>query len=458
MGRQSLISRLAVALVLAGGTSATLFAPVALAAKKEAKDAPKISYSPEFAKAAAEIDKTLATPSPAVTAATQKASAATAPADKQAAIAQVDAALGGGKAKIDAAAAIATTPGDKLKAGDMYRMLGNAYSDAAIQHKGMVMMLDSGGLQPDQISQLQWLAGVTAYQSGDYVEALKYLKPAHDAGYKDSQGLLDQVLADSYQRTGNAAGAAQVATQEIAQAKAAGTKPSEAALRSALQASYDAKDLAASADLAAELARDYPAPATWSTSISVVRDLAKLQNQDNLDLMRLMFRTDAMTTRNDYFEYIDNADPRRLPGETVKVIDAGLASGKLQSSDKLLGEMRQLASSKIAADRASLGDLEKYARSPKADAATVSGAADAYLSYGQPASAEDLYKLALTKPGIDKDRALIRLGIAQTDGGKVADAIQTFQQVSGPRASVAKLWIAYANSKSAAAPAATPSQ
>ena len=68
-----------------------------------------------------------------------------------------------------------------------------------------------------------------------------------------------------------------------------------------------------------------------------------------------------------------------------------------------------------------------------------------------------MYKIALTKPGVDTPRALTRLGIAQTDLGRYAEAQETFAKVTGPRVPIAQLWSAYAKSKMAApAAAVTP--
>jgi hypothetical protein len=75
------------------------------------------------------------------------------------------------------------------------------------------------------------------------------------------------------------------------------------------------------------------------------------------------------------------------------------------------------------------------------------GTADAFLSYDQPAEAEALYTIALTKPGVDAGRALTRLGIAQVDQGKAAEAQATFAKVTGPRKPIADLWSIYAAQK-----------
>ena len=445
--RGTLFSRTGLGLALALGVSAGAFvAQPALAAKKNEQSGPKIEFSKPFAAAAGALDKTLsdAAKTPPAGAAAVKAAGTNAQA-KAAAVAQLDSELGGAKAKLDAATAAASTPGDKLKLGEMTRTYGVLTDDLALQHQGLVQMIDSGVLQPAMLGQVQFLAGVTAYQKADYAGAVKYLEPAKAGGYKDPQGLLERVLADAYKRTGNTAAPLQMAQQDIAAAKAAGTKPSETSIRTALQAAYDSKQAAPANDLAVLLVSNYPSVSAWSNSINVVRQLSSYQKQENLDLMRLMSRSGSMTTRGDYLEYLENADARILPGEALKVIEAGVAAGKISAGD--VAEARQVATGRLSADRASLPALERDARAASASGATVSGAADAFLSYGDAAKAEALYAIALNKSPADPNRLLTRLGIAQIDQGKAAEAQATFAKVQGPRKPIAQLWSAYAASK-----------
>lgn len=445
MARKFLISRLALAVALSSGL-ATAFAPAPAFAKKEAAGG---SFSKEFSAAAADLDKTVgaAATNPAVKSASDKAQAAKDPAARSAAAAEVDAALGGADAKLAAAATAASTPMDKLKLGELTRNIGVLKGDTAQQHRGLVTMIDSGAAKPDTLGQLQWLAGVTAYQSKDYAGAVQYLKPAYDSGYRDQQGMIAQVLADAYKRTNNSGAALQMSADEIAKAKAAGTKPSETALRNALQAAYDAKQNAQAADLSAQLVEYYPSVSSWTSAFQVTRSLSSLGAQEDLDLARLMARTGALSTRGDYLAYIQDADPRRLPGESLKIIDQGIASGALKTAD--VSDFRSVAQGRVSADRASLPSYEKDAKSGSAAFASINGAADAFLNYEQPAKAEELYKLALPKAGGEKDRVLTRLGIAQADQGKYAEAQSTFAQITTPtRVPVAKLWIAYVKSKS----------
>ncbi|MDB5726248.1 MAG: hypothetical protein JWQ16_3002 [Novosphingobium sp.] len=441
---------LGMALAAAGIAAVGVSAP-AFAAKPAAQPAgPKIEFSKEFRAVAGELDKTLAdgVKNPAVTAASQQARAAGQnAAAKAAAVAQVDAALGGAKAKLDAAGAAASTPGDRLKLGEMRRTYGVLTDDTELQYAGLTMMIESGLLPAASLGQVQWLAGVAAYQKRDFANAAKYAQQAKDGGYQDPQ--LDAVLSDAYKRSNNPAAAMQMAQRDIAAAKAAGTKASEGSIRTALQAAYDAKQAGPTAEYAVLLVQGYPSSNAWNVAINVVRATASYQVQETLDLMRLMARTNSYASDRDYIEYIQAADARRFPGEVAKVIEAGTASGKLKANDPFVAESRTIATGRIAADQRSLPALERDARAPNAPVATVAAAADTFLSYGDAAKAVDLYTIAVSKPGGDVARLNTRLGIAQIDKGDYAGAQVTLAKVQGPRATLAKLWSAYAAQKAA---------
>lgn len=444
MARKFLISRIALAVALSGGMAAAV-APVATIAKE--KKAAKAEFSKEYAAVAADLDKTVtaAKDDPAVKAAADKASAAKADAALSAARAEVDAAMGGVVAKLQQAEGVATTPLDKVKQGELTRNVGIYMNDPAMQHRGLVMMLDSGQLQAENLGQVQYLAGVTAYQTKQYPEAARWLQAAYDGGYRDPQNMIQAVLADSYKRSNNPQAALAMVQKELEAAKASGTKPNETSIRSALQAAYDAKQLAPSAEYGAMLGQYYPGPESWNSAISVVRQLASLQKRENLDLMRLMYVTGAMKTKNDYMEYIDDVDPRAYPGEAVKIMNDGITKGLLSASD--FGGEKANAEARIPADKASLAGQEREAMKPGASAATLTSAGDVFLSYDQPAKAETFYAKALGQSGADASAVALHLGMAQALQGKYAEAQTSFAKVSGTRAPVAKLWTAYAASK-----------
>lgn len=442
MARKFLISRVALAVALASGMAAV--APtVAVAAK-----APKASFSKEYAAAAAPIDKILAEKKedPTLAAAAEQARNAKTDAERAAARAAVDAALDGITAKLDAAGALATVPLDKVKQGEMVRAVGVYMNDPAMQHKGLLQMIESGQMPPEAIGQVQYLAGVTSYQTKNYADAAHWLQIAYDGGYRDAQNMIQPLLADSYKRSGNSDAALAMVQKEIEAAKASGNRPAEVSLRSALQAAYDAKKIGPSTEYAAMLAEYYPSPDTWNIAISIVRQLASLPKAQNIDLMRLMNQTGAMRDKRDYLEYVEDVDPRAYPGEAVKIMNAGLAKGLVSSAelpDKANAEAR------VSADKASLPAQERDANKPGATVATLTASGDVFLSYDQPEKAETFYAKALGMPGVDANKVALRLGMAQAQQGKYAEAKANLAKVNGTLAPVAKLWAAYAGSKSA---------
>jgi hypothetical protein len=453
MARKFLISRVALAVALSSGVATAIIPAPAYAAKKDKAKAGG-DYSEGFRKVAGPIQT-------AMSAATAGLTGNLDNAQMQAAKAKFDAAVGGdGKSALANAEASATTPADKAALGSFVRNYGLISQDKAMMLKGLGMSISSGTLPADQLGKANYDAGVTAYQMKDYATAATYLKSAKDGGYVDPGNQIDAVLADSYRRSNNSGAALQMSQDAIAKAQATGTRPSETALRTALQAAYDAKQAGPATTLSAQLVEYYPSTASWTSAFQVTRAINSLAAQEDLDMMRLMARTGSLNSRNDYLAYIQDADPRRLPGETLKIIDQGVAAGKITAND--VAEYRGIAQGRVGADRNALGSYEKDARSSSASFAAINGAADAYLNYDQPAKAEELYKLALAKaPASEKDRVLTRIGIAQSDQGKYAEAQNTFGQITtGSRAAVAKMWSAYVKSKAnpaaptAAAPAA----
>ncbi|MEJ2459579.1 MAG: hypothetical protein P8Y58_16115, partial [Novosphingobium sp.] len=369
--------------------------------------------------------------------------------DYAAAKAQIDAALGGdGKATFEAAVATATTPDDKQALGSMMRNYGILSKDLAFKQKGNALMIESGKLSADKVGAVNFDAGVTAYQLKDWASAATYLKAARAAGYQDPNNQLDLILADSYKRSGNTEAVLQLAKEDIASATAQGVAPSETSLRSALQQTYSAKELGPSTEYAALLGQYYPK--SWNIAISVVAQLAALPREQDLDLMRLKFLTHSMDKKSDYFTYLEDVDPRAYPGEALKVIDDGLAKGKLTASE--IAADKSNTASRVAADKASLPSVASDAMKPTAKPGTVVGAGDVFLSYDDPAKAETFYAKALGMPGIDVNKVALRLGMTQALQGKYGEAETNFAKVSGPLATVAKMWSAYAKGK--AAPAA----
>jgi hypothetical protein len=191
------------------------------------------------------------------------------------------------------------------------------------------------------------------------------------------------------------------------------------------------------------------------SALQVIRAVNGFDAQGQLDLLRLMRQTGSLTQRSEYVEYVQNADPRRLAGEVLEVLDEGVKAGVITTSDGVYTENKPTATTRVAADRKDLAALTADATTA-ATGVTAQGAGDAAYSLGDFAKAAEMYKLAIDKGVKDKDMVLTRLGIAQVRAGQNDAAKAAFQQVGGTRTTIAKMWLAYVDTKTAApaAPAA----
>ncbi len=391
----------------------------------------------------------MATAAAALNATTTKTARAAARTTYDAAVASLGALLTAEKAQVEQLGAAATTADDKLIYGQMAFRLGKIAGDNKMQGAGLLASAQSGKLAAEQAAEYSYFAGALAFEAGDYSTARTALQAASAAGYTKSD--VEGMLAESYINENKPAEG--LAILESAITKKGAAAPEEWLRRGEVIA-YNAKMADKAAFFGSRLVAGYPTTQNWALSIAVLRDLARYPAQDMIDLLRLMDRTKSYMEGRDYIEYIEAADPRRSPGEVMKVLNAGLASGKLTAGDVTVSEARTIASGRIAGDKASLPGLERDARAASATGTIVMAAADAYLSYDQPAKAAELYQIALGKPGVDMNRALTRLGIAQIDQGQAAAAAATFAKIEGPRKPMAQLWAAYAASKGASATAA----
>lgn len=430
---RSAISRSALCLALAAGLTTVGASAPAFAQRGGGKQqAPALSQG--FTKVAGPFQKAVADAKvrPNVVAAKGNASA-------------LAAALAPEIGQVDAVAAAATTPGDKSAAGGLIVTLGQLAEDNGLLKRGLTLMIESG--TATNLGQLQFFLGQTNYALKDYAGAQVALEAAIAAGYREND--VEATLAQAYISGGKPAEGIAVLRKAIDAKQAAGGFASESWYRVGTGAAYKAKLLDQASYFSSNLVRGYPTKENWALAISVLRDAARYQAQESLDLMRLMNRTGSYSEGRDYVDHIQVADARRFPGEVLKVIEAGTASGKLPASDPFVAEARTIATGRVAADRASLPALERDARAPAATPATVSAAADTFLSYGDAAKAVDLYTLALAKPGGDVARLQTRLGIAQVDKGDYAGAQASFAKVTGPRQPLAQLWSTYASQKAA---------
>ncbi|GAA0481883.1 hypothetical protein GCM10009096_25150 [Parasphingorhabdus litoris] len=346
-------------------------------------------------------------------------------------------------------------PDDKFVAGQLAIQLGTTLKDTGLQEKGINAALDSGKTSAEQQPSFLFFSGNFAYSGGRYAEAQQRLQQAFDAGYR--QNNIGALIAEAYFKENKIQEGLNALDRALEAEKASGGKAPQDWYRRGAGMAMKNNVNGAAGKWTYKLVEAYPTGENWRAALSVYRDSAnpKLSNQENLELMRLMRKADAMESERDYFEYADAADPRRLPGEVVSLLEEGLANGDVPSSSSYVRETLAAARGAVAADKASLGASERDAnRSPNGKIALAT--ADALLGYGDYTKAATLYQSAITKGGVDVARAQMGLGIAQVGQSNWDGAKQAFAGVTGSRKSIADFWTLWIDQQAAGSAAPQP--
>lgn len=428
-------SAVAMALVIAatGALGATaLEAPAFAQKKKKEEKEQKGQYSKEFLAAYQPIDEVQKAETPDAAAA---------------------------KAAVPALIAATSSPNEKRAAGGALFNIGNKIGDEDMRLRGLELMMESGTLEPELAGQI----GFAAYQAysarNDIPAARKALESAIAANYSTTATMSDgsqktigkpemqRMIADLYFNADQTQEGLAYVSQTIDGLKAAGEPVPEQLIRVGLAQAYENNLQPQSRQYVAMLAENYPSPSVWGDAVIITLNSGGYANADALDLLRLSRRLNSYNDTRVLAEYIELLDSRRYPGEVVSAIDEGFALSNVDKSDPFLIESRKEAAGRVAADRQGLSSLAADARKSGATLKTLVVAGDTFLSYDQPAEAEEFYTKALGMSGVETPVVLTRLGIAQFDQGKYAEANETFGKVEGARRDIANLWAIYAAQK-----------
>ena len=400
---------MALALVAGGAMTATALEAPALAQKKA-----KPNYSKAFVAAYAPLQEALSaeTPDPATV-----------------------------KAAIPAVVAAVENDDDRYAAGGAIVNAGQKFNDNALARQGLELMLASGKVPAEQVGPYNFMIGQVAYNAKEYATSRAALEAALAAGYTDNNP--EAIIAETYFAENQDAEGLAYLAKAIEARKAAGQTVNEDWIKRGLAVAYRANMKPDAVKFANLYVSEYPSETSWRDAIAILLNTGGYDKPATLDLLRLGRRAGTLNDGRLYGEYVEAADYRRLPAEVVAVIDEGKSKGFLSDSDTYLADTRKQAADRAAADRADMDGLLTDARKSGASLATVMAAGDAMLSMNRPAEAEEFYLKASTMAGADTPMALTRLGIAQYDQGKYAEAQATFNRVEGARQAIANLWGVY---------------
>lgn len=353
---------------------------------------------------------------------------------------------------IAAAEAAAVSPYEKYIAAKFRLMIATNLNDTASQYKAVNAIIATGRADPQELPAMYFYSGNFAYADGEYEFAANRLANAVKLGYTQNNAAL--MLADSYLKLNRLDESFAIARQVIAAKRAAGedvpldwfNRPASAAQKAGRSA-----DLF---DFLALRTEAYPTAENWRNTSILFLQTFKPEKSVVLDTFRLMDATGALQTRDEYFEWAGTAADSGLPGESVKAYQTAIRSGSVTASDAEFLSLSRRQTNEIANDKASLAKAETAAAASD-KGALARGTGDAWLSYDENAKAAAMYRLALQKGGVDAAQINTRLGIALARSGDYAGAKQAFAAVTGPRASLARLWTLYVDQKMTAGGAAS---
>jgi len=337
-----------------------------------------------------------------------------------------------------AAAKVAEAKAAAQSDDDRYVVFSQQYDVARLQNnpksqaEAIDGMLQSGKVAPENQGQFYTALGQLSYQANDFAKAEQALDQAvqRDASNKDILAL----LAEAKYKNRKPAEAVALIQRAADAGDASGQPIPKEWYGRGIAMGMEAKLADPVAKLSRSWLKNYPEKTNWRDSLIIYRDLHPMDAEANLDLMRLQRAAGALKGERDYAELAE-ATYLKFPGEAKGVVDEGVAAGALNTAkSQSIKEMAAIAAGKIAADKAS---LKKSAANGRA----ALGIADAYASYGDYASAIEMYTKAETLGGVDANTIKLRKGAALFKSGQKDAAKQLFATVTGPRADLAQYWV-----------------
>ncbi len=352
--------------------------------------------------------------------------------------------------------ALIANESDSFAHGSITFDVGRSLNDRDLQLAGIERMVNSQFLPPQNKPIFVFLQGSYAFDRKDDALAITKLSESYNLGYRGNN--IELLLGYAHSRSKLAQPAIDWFEKALIDGTARGEQVDEEnALNNMALAAIRSKDSVLIDGTFKRILPRSNASSIWHDGLSQLMNNNNFNDDENLDILRLMRTKEVILYTQEYASYVQAADPRRLPNEVAEIISEGRTKGHIEKQDISFSDNYNLAKERIPADKADLASAARDAQNA-ANGKTASATADAYLSYNDYQKAIDLYTIALEKGGADKDRVLTRLGIAQTKSGDLTGARTSFSAIVSPnRKSIASYWLIYVDTlekpNKAAAPA-----
>ena len=351
---------------------------------------------------------------------------------------------------LEAAEAAIENDDDRFLVGQYYIQLAtksqqagaSATDIAPLQQKGLQYTLDSNRSAVETRGQYWTILGSLSRMLDDEARAVTAYENA--LRYDPSNGDAAIQLAGAQFELGNADAGYAAANRAIEARRAAGQVVDISWISLPLNRAYQARNIPVMLNYGRQLVAEHPSEENWGNVLRGYQAVGGLDDQTNLDTMRLMRQTGSLDAAG-YREYATLAAQRGLPGEALEVYNEGLGNG-MTPDQAMLTEIN----SDIAGDRASLGESRSGAMAA-ATGRIALNTGDAYAAYGEYGDAISLYQLALQKGGIDAGTANLRLGTALLASNRTDEARAAFDAVTGSREGLANFWLTWMDQQAAPA-------
>lgn len=342
-----------------------------------------------------------------------------------------------------AAKAAAKTDEDRYYIGVLELRAGIAAKDNAMIASGLEAILASNQSTPTELP-LNYLNLGKAYNNLKQLDkAIPALERAAQLNPADTEALI--LLAEIQAAGGQTAPAVDNIRKAIAAKKAAGQAVDEAWYKRAVSLAYNAK-LPVTSDIARSWVQAYPTSANWKDAIRVYRNMAKPPEPVLLDLLRLSRVTNSLDGDIDYGNYVYIVADARNAREGRQLLDEAAAAGKVDLNKPVMQDLQKYLKARPMPGEDILAPAATT-QLAGSDGAALMVTANRYYGIGNYARAAELFRAALTKPGVDKDQANLQLGIALAAAGDKAGAKAAFDLVGGTRTEIARYWLTYLATK-----------
>lgn len=319
-----------------------------------------------------------------------------------------------------------------------------------VQLQGIRLALDSNRVTLDRRA-IYWTAlGNAANSSNDSATALNAYQNVLRYDPNNADAHIQSALA--HFRDSNTAAGYDSSLQAFTIMRAAGQSVPPSWHNVPFGNAYRANDVPRVVQFGRELLISNPSPQNWNEVLRVYQTIGRLDDQANLDLLRLMRASNGLDPAS-INEYVTLASRRGLPREAQRIYTGTVAGGAIPANQEMASEL----ASSVAADQSGLAESEASARSA-ANGRVALNTADAYASYGENAKALELYQIALDKGGVDAGVVNLRRGALLNAMGQSAEARAAFEAVSGGRAPLAAFWLQWLDEQAGASAPTAPAE